>query len=221
MKLIFKRNGKIARFPKQEVLSASNQTLSPEVLSKFKYNVFKPCSFAICSDQETILGVLAEGNYNVVQKENIVDPSVKCLKYFGNSFYVNTIVLNEFENLLLAGEENRGKGKVIEYFLDDGEISKDYGHLEIGKVLCSTRKDNLCFFGGLNGNVRVLDTKKKQIILPPLETCIGDIYQLELCGLGGETMLTVGGRDTDHSDVLEGKSDYFNVSHLIRKVGLI
>ena len=200
----------------------SHKTLSPEILSKYRYNVFKPCSFAICSDQETILGVLAQGNYNVVQKENITDPSVECVKYIGNSFYVNTIILNEFENILLAGEENRGKGKVIEYFLNNGKISKDYGDLKIGKVLCSERKHNLCFFGGLNGNIRVIDTKKKEVILPPIETCIGDIYQLELCRtLDNEIMLTVGGRDMDHSDSLELKSDYFDITQLIKKVWII
>lgn len=179
-------------------------------------------SFLVLDDQSTIIGIRDKGNHYVVQKENMGE-ELEPVEFEGKMTHVNTLLVNESDDILMTGEDNKSEGRVVQYVLSKGTIKKDYGPVDVGKVLCSKRIDNLCFFGGMNGSVRVIDTKKQEIVCDPIETCIGDIYQLEICLVEEDktkVMLAVGGRDMDHSDMSEIKSDYFDVTGLVKKVSI-
>ena len=196
--------------------------MSPKFLSKSIYVVMNQWSFLVLDDQSTIIGIRDKGNHYVVQKENMGE-ELEPVEFEGKMTHVNTLLVNESDDILMTGEDNKSEGRVVQYVLSKGTIKKDYGPVDVGKVLCSKRIDNLCFFGGMNGSVRVIDTKKQEIVCDPIETCIGDIYQLEICLVEEDktkVMLAVGGRDMDHSDMSEIKSDYFDVTGLVKKVSI-
>lgn len=214
---------KIARFKLSEIFQAEDDSLlSTSISSQKKYSTYLPSSFTVLSDQETVVGVLCNSNnLNILNKENLIDPDSPIITYNGNTHNVNAVVVDESSDILMAGEANKGQGKVVQYKLSNGEILHNYESLEIGKVLCGTRFCNLYFFGGISGNFRIIDANLKSTILDPVETCIGDIYDLEVCPVEGDDpklFVTVDGRDQNNEEETGNKTDCFDVTNLVEVI---
>jgi hypothetical protein len=213
---------KIGRFKLSDIFEAENNaSLSTDIFSQQKYSLFLTSSFEVLSDQKTIIGVLCNSyNLNIIQRENIENhnESLK-IQYKANNSDVNALIVDESRDTLLAGEGNKGQGKVVQYNLSSGEMIKDYGPIGIGKVLCGARMNNFVFFGGVSGNLRIIDTISKELIMEPIETCIGDVYDLEVCLIDDEedakVLISVDGRDQEKDDVNQEKTDCFDITNLV------
>ena len=173
------------------------------------------------SDEKTVVGVQYEHEKELVVMEDIEndDPEYKPAVFRGNTNTVNTIVVHEELNTILAGDDD---GNVIQFDLGTRTVVKDFGYLGIGGVLSSARIGHLAFFGGYD-DVAVIDIKKTAPFDVPLETALGCVYSLQICVVDGKqsnprpkVLLTVSGKDPDYSGE---SSDVFEASGLVEWFG--
>ena len=96
------------------------------------------------SDHETILAVEYNKDKNsIIKKENLRNANESIISYKESGKYVHTLSLDKVNNTFLAGDWN---GYLLKYNISTGAVIKDYGYIGIGKIYCSTRLNNLCFF---------------------------------------------------------------------------
>ena len=162
------------------------------------YTCSNDSGFQVLSDETSIIGIL-ESDSKIIAKEHILDQSI-CI-YNAAISEVNTLVINQDANMLLAGEDNKnGKGRVVQYDLDSAKVVKDYGTLNIGLAYSSVSSRSLCIFGGSGeSSFIVIDMITKRVLFSPKKTGIKYIYSLELCknndGISNDsTVLVVAGQ---------------------------
>lgn len=238
---------KIGRFIFKRIVEAKNNArIFPDGLTELEYYCDTDSGFGILSDQKTIFGVQYAGKCNLICSEDILDDKPQILtfprgvKYKGKheykgkmteeekrkererpqSFsnqYVRTLIICEERDSLMAGEDDGERGRVVEYNLSTGEMVKDYGSLSISKVRCGRRIENLCFFGGIRGEVKIIDTDKQEIMIERITTSIEHIYSMTFCAIidpEEKVYLALCGRYPDYE---HQKTDVFDISECYRK----
>ena len=170
-------------------------------------------------DEATILGVLLEDD-TVVVKESLGEKPLPSISYTAGRSTVWTLLVDQIADALLVGEENEHKGRVVQYDLASGRVTKDYGSLGVGALLASTRLGSLCFFGGVKSlGFAVVDTLRQEIVQGPVKTAVRSIDSMAAwsvnCGVSGiKAVLSVSGRKVDYSN---GDTDMFDVTALSRQ----
>ena len=187
-----------------------------------KYSCFCDSSFCVLSDQATIIGI-SYSDRNKIIRQNISDHSVPKVLYTANIGRVNTLAVDEPNNLLFAGSDDYTKGQVVQYDLSTGRAMKNYGSLSIDKVVSSIRLGNLWFFGGFGfSKFTVIDSVTKRIVHGPVKTVIWTIYSMSACSIHSKErdpktiLFTIG----IHSNNLDQRTDIFNITGLVKKFSL-
>ena len=96
----------ISKFSIKSIMSAKHMAeVSPEGSTQLKYHCHSNGNFCVLSDQSTVLGV----NFidkTTIFKETISDKSKPIIPFINNNFEVNTIQVDEENNMLFSGEDN-------------------------------------------------------------------------------------------------------------------
>jgi hypothetical protein len=167
-------------------------------------------------------GVRYKGKYKFTKKYDYIKdvkkmPERKQEILSENHDYVRTVLVSEKRDSILAGEDYKGQGRVVEYFLKSGQLKFDYGSLKIGKIRCGRRIGNLAFFGSISGVVRVIDTLKQEILYERIKTSVLHIYSLDFCPIiekGHRVYFAVAGRFSCYKN---NTTDIFNISELMKQ----
>ena len=160
----------IARFPVASIVAAANNdTISPDAVSAHNYLARSDSGIQVFSDEQTILGVMHGSKNNAVAKENLVDKAQPVGLYCLSIDCVNTLILCEPTNTILAGDNDRGIGQVIHYSLSTHRAVKVYNSIWIGKVLSGIKVGHVCFFGGTK-STGIVDLRSKKVV-PELFWC--------------------------------------------------
>ena len=173
------------------------------------------------SDQATTVGVQL-ADRKVVAKENILDRSRPLVTYKAANSSVFTFAVDQHANVLLAGETSSSKGRLLQYRLDTGELTHDYGSLGIGAMGACARLGNLCFFGGYDSSrFAVVDVRTQKIAQSPVATAVSTMRSLEVRAVNPNTpdakaILTAAGVDIDYS---AHPTDIFDVTQLVHRHG--
>lgn len=209
----------IARFTKESIVNAQNSTVVvPDAVSQLEYRCRKDSSFDVLSDEATVVGVQLS-NDKAVAKEHITIKSRPVVTYSAGRSKVYTLAVDQHANLLLAGES---KDRVVQYRLDTGDVTHDYGSLGIGAVLSSARLGKLYFFGGWkSSSFAVIDTLTQQVVQSPVTTAVHAINSLAVWTanpntLDAKAILAVAGRSIDYS---ADRTDMFDVTQLVYQHG--
>ena len=137
----------------------------------------------VLSDQAIIVGVNQDYSTTII-RENINDRSAPAVVYSANIDTIDTLVVDEPNNMLLAGSQNDYKGQVVQYDLSTGRMVKNYGPIGIGSVQSSARLGNLCMFGGRDSSkFVVIDSATRQAVETPLTTKEWNIVSMTVCSV--------------------------------------
>ena len=215
------RDEKVSRLELKTTFAATDkETMTMQTKSKHSYKIYFHSNIEILEDEQTIVGISEKRWSKIIYKENIITRK-GIVEFDDHKTDINTVLVDESRNLLLSSEENEGNGKVMQYNLDSGHLMKEYDALEIGTVICSIQISNLCFFGGNDHKIRVIDLEAEDYLGDAIETSIASIYHMELCLVDSQNpqmVLSVDGRDQENSDEKELKTDCFNITKLVKKM---
>ena len=163
-------------------------------------------SFLILPDEKTLIG--SGGAHRILQTEDSTCKEDSVVIYQKSLVY--TMVYNENLNSLLVGYVN---GCVSQYNLKpSGVLEKqtDYGEVLVSRVDASDWSGDIAVVGGGDGEIRLIDMRRRQVLGHRIQTALGSIYTLQFCRVSQKEMhLLVGGCDSDYSN---SKSDLFDVS---------
>lgn len=190
------------------IIKAKNKAcLEPLFESAGYYHVKFENHFTILSDNNTIVGVDSE-EQNLLMMEDITDEITHtCIGTHQEQ--IKTISINESRDRIIIGEHD---GHATQYQMTDGywSIEKEYGYIQVGKIMSSTIFGNLAVIGGNKNKIRLIDLKKKEFVEKPIETAIELVYSPHLCLDSRSVILTVGGLTPNYS---KNKSDLFDVTN--------
>lgn len=202
-------------FSLQTILkSASKEIITPISETKNKFDVPSESSFVIVNNGKAIVGINSKGAKNLILETLNADTSQHFeTKEFGIAF----VRYDESTNTLFAGGYDQ---KVTQYKENNGqwEESKDFGNVGISYVYSSTQIGDLIFFGGMNGSIRVLNTKTGETIGDPVKTSSKNIFTLMICYSDSNIFLSIGGLKTLESPEV---TDFFNITLLCEKFGCL
>ena len=171
----------------------------------------------VSPDQKTVFGIQHQNNPRVIQKENIVDRQCPIVSFTGPEFCAFSVQMFPEIDCFVAVEDNDSRGKVTQICLSSGKVIKEYTNLGIGKIFTAKRIKNLCFLGGNNFLIRVIDVFSRSLILGPFKTSIGDILSIQICPVTTEShkiFLGITGRFLDFSN---DKTDLFEITKFVEK----
>lgn len=208
----------IYRFDLMDILEAEHSsTVSAQQASSTRFFCFHENSFQVLRDENTVIGI----EYNDLKELIILeqldqdDPEYRPIIFRGSKNKVNTLLVCEELNLLLAGDDD---GTVVQFNLSTGAVTRDYGYLGVGGVLACARMGRVAVFGGFD-DLAVLLLDEQRVFDVPIETALSSIYSLRCCVVDGSksqdsprVMITIDGKDPDYSSP---KTDVFDATALI------
>jgi hypothetical protein len=194
-----------------------NETVTAKYQSRIHYYSYCERSYAVLSDETTVIGVEKGNGEKVFVMEDLSnkDPYYKPFKMELHTNDIDCILVNEKLKTILVGDR---LGRLKQYTFDVGkntiEVVREYGLLDIGYIYSGTMMGNLAIVGGNKTySLRVIDMKKRQIFGAPLETAFYGIHSLNLCQVSDENVvLTVCGVNPDYSKC----SDIYNANELLK-----
>ena len=154
----------------------------------------------------------------IIQKYNLILQNFHNKKFYTFGERENQIQALEYhepsKSLLAGGEDQR----VILYKFHEAtnhfETLRDFGDLGILRIISSSQVDELFFFGGSNGRVRVIDVDTQNVLGEAFETAVERAESLEVCrGFDAKCFLAVGGLGLPESS--DEVSDFLDVSLLV------
>ena len=219
--IILRENAPISRFSIRSVLNASNsETVTPDCVSTFNYYCNTDSSFVVCDDQETVLAIHLNSDYNVIIKENVRCQSTPIASFDHNRHHVFSLLADFELDMLLAVEDSHQRGKVVQYSLSTRQVVREYRDIGINRVFTLCRFGRLCVLGGGNSGVRALDLVSRRLIGNGFSTAVYHILSMQMCAVdfnGLKMLLIVSGRRRIYSDM---QTDVFDVTKLFEKFGL-
>ena len=184
----------------------------PDCASRLGYYYYLDTSFLVMSDQHTLIGV-SSVDCKTIFKENVLDKSAPITLYSAGTVYVNTLAIDEPNNVLFAGSSNFGGGQVVQYDLESGRVLRNYGDVKIGRVMSSCTIKNLWVFGSYRAfKLIVIDSINRKVVHEPVATAVYNIFSMTVRNVNsGESspkvLLFVAGTDSTYSgnctDVLD------------------
>lgn len=209
----------IRRFDLLDILGAEHSsTVSAECASSTRFYCFYENSFQILSDEATVVGIEYNDLKELIVLEHLDqdDPEYRPTVFRGSKNKINTLLLCEELDVLLAGDDD---GTVVQFALSTATVTRDYGYLGVGGVLACARMGSLALFGGFD-DLAVLLLDKQRVFDVPMETAMGSIYSLRCCVVDGaepregpRVLVTIDGKEPDYSSP---KTDVFDATGLVR-----
>ena len=214
----FSLKKRVRRFSNHSIVSAPQLAIvKPDAVSELNYKCENDSGFHVLFDEASIIGV-QKSDSKVIVRENLRKKSQSLITYNAAISEVNTLVVDEHSNALLAGENNHDQGRVVQYRLDTGSVVKDYGALGIGQVYSSARLGNLCAFGGWDkSSFTIIDALTQRVVQKPVTAAVKSITSLAFCTKDRESsspdsVLVVAGYEPDYS---QNRRDMFDVTGLV------
>ena len=157
----------------------------PQNISFEKYHCFYENSFQVLSNEQTLVSV-KDSNKSTILLEDIEsdDPDYMPVSLTSNSSVVNVIIKSEELKAIWAGDS---QGHLVQYDLTSGELVKDFGNLQIGKILSGTILGSIAVFGGCHF-LRVVSAKKREVLGVPLKSTIAEICSLHFCLVNDDSL---------------------------------
>ena len=174
------------------------------------------------SDQKTIIGMMNDARKNLfnITMEDITGRSKR---YFLTSITncmgeITTVLIDEKNWYLLVGDED---GRLLQMSFDFqgnlGKILKDFGNLELNRILSSYLLGDIAVFGGRNGKLAFINTRKREFLGYNFDLAPQLIYSIELFWIQNKSqpkaLLMVSGEYYDY----DGKTDVLDVTMLFPK----
>ena len=194
----------------------------PDCTTLLKYDFAYDFCSCVLSDQATIVGV-GNTDSTTIFKENIADHSVPVVSYAANTGQVNTLVVDEPNDMLFAGSSNHGRGQVMQYDLTTGQAVKNYDQIGIGSIQSSTRIGNIYLFGGFGSyQFAVIDSAIRRVVYNRVSTAIWSICSLETCYVQNKSheeniLLFV---TEECSDYTFDRTDVFDITGLVNTLSI-
>ena len=196
------------------------EPLKPDLKSRLQVCcVYGDTTFTVMRDEKTVLGVQRRSRRMIIKEDLTGDRSAASPIAFSlHTNIVNTVLVNEDLNLMLAGDDNE---RVVQYDLTTGRVQKDYGNLRVGDIVALHCIGPVAFAGGWRTNLfRVLFLDKRKVFGPPFRTSIYYVSSLQLCFVrknlflqGSRMLLAVSGYNPAYGP---WSTDIFDATRLIK-----
>ena len=154
-------------------------------------------------DGKTVIG--PDGSdYKKLMMENIILKNQSQIGTHGG--FISTVLYDSLTQSLLVGDDS-GHVKQYRKVNESFTMIRDYGDVDLGDVVSSTKVGRFGIFGGQNYSLVAIDISGQRVYAGLPKSPFKYTYSLQVCKGEGSRVLSLGGNDpqysSDESDCLD------------------
>ena len=220
LNLTQRSSSKIARFSFEKIFDSQNAAVKIDPCFKSKNTFccyYGDTTFTVMKNQKSVLGIQKKTKRIVIKEDITSSSSQNSLIFFKHKNIINSVLINEEMNILLAGDDN---GVIVQYDLTTGKTLKNYENIGINDIVASHCLGPVAVIGGWRSyKIRFVFLDKRIVHGEPFRTGIHYISSSQFCVLGAastESKQVLLGLSGYNPDFREFHFDLYNVTQLFK-----